>query len=467
MASIREGGPLAFSPNNITEPPGTVVRFNFNPQNHSVTQSSFSDPCRPLDKGFNSGFVPTLPGNNGIWFDIVIKDKKPIWFYCAQPRGDHCQKGMVGAINAPTDGNTLESFIDLAKNASTSTMGLVGPGSVNGTLFINGVPIDEADNKYGYPYGGNETAGGGPTYTPPPATNTSSETWDMAGGGQPDSYNWAPSLSDNATTLLQIIEQLDNILVTVLTAGLSKLDSDWKQTYPKSIIKIINTLSAQALVHRAAATDSLSHYGTTPSQVCNYTLPISTIDSWLNTALSILLLQIGVTIDVITSLAPTDPWLVPVLATEIGAKSRMTAVINLMQGHVAAAAPREAMIPAVLGWSYATSHYTASCQGEPIKGLPDKAFPKLEVFGMVQDGARVSSVMVRLDTEWRKKGKLSVAWIGEWGTFRITDVGDDGAVDVPEELYGHVWAVLVTGRPTKLGEVVGMTVAGPALVWVR
>ncbi len=94
-------GGLIYSPNNITEPPRTVVQFSFNPANHSVVQSSFDDPCHPLAAGgFSSGFVPTALSPSGVLFDIVVPDTKPIWFYCAQTTKTHCQAGMVGSINA-------------------------------------------------------------------------------------------------------------------------------------------------------------------------------------------------------------------------------------------------------------------------------------------------------------------------------------------------------------------------------
>jgi plastocyanin len=462
---VAPGGSLVFSPNNITELPGTVVQFGFNPKNHSVTQSNFADPCHPLDKGFNSGFIPTALSPSGVTFDIIVKDTKPVWFYCAQTTGDHCQKGMVGSINAPAEGNTLQAFIELAKKASTST---IGPGApVNGVLSVNGTQVSSFDGDK--PGEDGNLDGGDITYVPPPGTNTSSEVWNMAGGGQPDSYNWAPTISDNATSFLQLVELLDNVLLTVLVAGLEKLDADngeWKHTYPESIVKIINAISAQALVHRATATDSLQHYGKPLSQTCNYTIPIDTVDDWLNTALAVLLLEIGVLIDVTTITAPTDPWLVPALVTEVGAKSRMTAVINLMQGHIAAAAPREAMLPAALGWSYATSHWLTNCQGSPPKGLPDQPHPVLEVVSTVKDNERTSKVTFKLGSDWSKQGKLWVAWVGEWGTLRLTALGDDGSADVPAELYGHVWAVIVSGRPGKMNELSSMTVAGPALVWV-
>lgn len=63
-------------------------------------------------------------------------DEKPIWFYCSQTVGTHCQKGMVGSINAPTTGNTLDAFIQLASNATQSTA--PPGGAVGGVLKVAG-----------------------------------------------------------------------------------------------------------------------------------------------------------------------------------------------------------------------------------------------------------------------------------------------------------------------------------------
>lgn len=110
-------------------------------QNHTVTQSNFLDPCHPLAAGgFFSGFQPTTKTDGATTFTIDVKDTKAIWFYCSQTTGKHCQSGMVGSINAPATGNTLERFIALAANASTSSFPSGGPaggvlvqGESNGT----------------------------------------------------------------------------------------------------------------------------------------------------------------------------------------------------------------------------------------------------------------------------------------------------------------------------------------------
>ncbi|PMD19405.1 hypothetical protein NA56DRAFT_558759, partial [Hyaloscypha hepaticicola] len=110
---------LKFSPNDIKANVGDSIEFSFFPKNHSVTQSSFADPCHPLKGGFFSTFIPTNVTSDQV-FTIVVNDTKPIWIYCAQTKLSHCQSGMVAAINAPTTGNTLAAFTKLAANATTS-----------------------------------------------------------------------------------------------------------------------------------------------------------------------------------------------------------------------------------------------------------------------------------------------------------------------------------------------------------
>jgi plastocyanin len=60
MITVGDNGELAYSPANITASIGDTVTFQFNPKNHTVTQSSFLNPCRPLadtsaQAGFDSG----------------------------------------------------------------------------------------------------------------------------------------------------------------------------------------------------------------------------------------------------------------------------------------------------------------------------------------------------------------------------------------------------------------------------
>ncbi|KXX80956.1 hypothetical protein MMYC01_203894 [Madurella mycetomatis] len=115
-------GGLRFDPENVVAPVGSIIEFHFNPVNHSVVESSFAAPCQPKDAAsFFSGFFP-VPRNpdGGVSqseevFQVEVKTTEPIWFYCAQNTGRHCQSGMVGVINQNFDGdNTLAKHKELA-----------------------------------------------------------------------------------------------------------------------------------------------------------------------------------------------------------------------------------------------------------------------------------------------------------------------------------------------------------------
>lgn len=120
-------GALTFEPNNIVAEVGDVVEWHFAPKNHSVAQSSFGAPCKPLadstgTPGFFSGFnFAVAEGQSANVFQVVVEDKTPIWFYCSQTNGNHCQNGMTGVVNQNFDSDkTLAAYNALARNSGTS-----------------------------------------------------------------------------------------------------------------------------------------------------------------------------------------------------------------------------------------------------------------------------------------------------------------------------------------------------------
>jgi plastocyanin len=81
---------LVFTPNQVTASVGDVINFDIY-ANHSVAQSSFANPCNPInDKAIFSGFGVKN-------FLVTVNDTTPIWIYCSQ--ASHCAQGMVFAIN--------------------------------------------------------------------------------------------------------------------------------------------------------------------------------------------------------------------------------------------------------------------------------------------------------------------------------------------------------------------------------
>jgi len=136
---------LNFEPNNVVANIGDIVEFKFLPKNHSVAQSSFDKPCEPLtdasgaQTGFFAGF--DFVTDNGKLaddvFQIVIKDTKPIWYYC--PQADHCQKKMGGVINRNFNDNdkTLDKYLAAA---ALTTQTIIPSTIQGGQEFLNPNP---------------------------------------------------------------------------------------------------------------------------------------------------------------------------------------------------------------------------------------------------------------------------------------------------------------------------------------
>lgn len=66
-------------------------------QNHSVTQSSSTNPCTPLPGGFFSGFILTSNTTAATTFLVNVTGTDPLYYYSSQ--GTECQSGMVGVVN--------------------------------------------------------------------------------------------------------------------------------------------------------------------------------------------------------------------------------------------------------------------------------------------------------------------------------------------------------------------------------
>jgi hypothetical protein len=101
---------LVFDPPHIAALPRDTVVFEFRQKNHTVTQSSFADPCRKLSTngvvGFDSDFIPVAADATEFpTWSMVVNDTAPIWAYCRQPNPQsHCGSGMVFAINSDEQG---------------------------------------------------------------------------------------------------------------------------------------------------------------------------------------------------------------------------------------------------------------------------------------------------------------------------------------------------------------------------
>jgi plastocyanin len=125
---------LKFDPQTIVAAKGDIVSFEFRGGNHTVTQSSFANPCTwqfntaTNKNGFNSGFIPFDAASRqvGVYSLEVADPNTPIWFFCGRP--PHCKSGMYGAINPPTTGNkTFQAFTANVQTTNEPGLGTTAP----------------------------------------------------------------------------------------------------------------------------------------------------------------------------------------------------------------------------------------------------------------------------------------------------------------------------------------------------
>jgi plastocyanin len=125
---VAQNGTLTFTPGSVTANEGDVISFQFLAGNHTVTQSSFTDPCTMLttpSPGIDSGFQAVSANATMVpqYSFSVTNASTPLWFYCRQAR--HCESGMVFAVN-PTATNTFDAFKARAMGTNTTSS---SPGS--------------------------------------------------------------------------------------------------------------------------------------------------------------------------------------------------------------------------------------------------------------------------------------------------------------------------------------------------
>jgi plastocyanin len=83
---------LLFSPDQVKAKVGDQIEFHFHAKNHTVTQSSFAEPCTRQrntvtnELGADSGFMPVAADAKEIpvWTIQIKQDNAPIWMFCNQ-----------------------------------------------------------------------------------------------------------------------------------------------------------------------------------------------------------------------------------------------------------------------------------------------------------------------------------------------------------------------------------------------
>ncbi|KAI0086390.1 Cupredoxin [Irpex rosettiformis] len=164
---VGNAGGLTFDPTEVQAQEGDTIQFVFLSKNHTVTQSTFANPCtKSSDTALDSGFqfvaanATTVPQYS---FTMTnISSSTPLWFYCRQ--ADHCQKGMVFAVN-PTADKTFQAY-----QAKAMSLGSVNPGNTTTTttnssaVVPSGVPVTGSGTASGSGSAASATAAANSAY---------------------------------------------------------------------------------------------------------------------------------------------------------------------------------------------------------------------------------------------------------------------------------------------------------------
>jgi len=163
---------LAFTPNQITANQGDEIVFEFHPKNHTLTQSTLAQPCTQVAGGGNSGYMPVAVGSTTFPTKrLIVPDATtPLWFYCAQ--GNHCQSGMVFAVNPGTQAK-MDTFLANAKAFTPGGASTPPPAPTSSSTPPPPAPSDTATAS---------SSDQPPASTPGPSGSTTGKTINIAVG---------------------------------------------------------------------------------------------------------------------------------------------------------------------------------------------------------------------------------------------------------------------------------------------
>ncbi|KAF1997513.1 hypothetical protein P154DRAFT_524714 [Amniculicola lignicola CBS 123094] len=206
---------LTFNPKTITAVEGDLVIFHLFPV-HDVAQGAFDSPCIPSDTGFYSGTYSNSD-NGKKKFVVNVTSSDPIYFYCAVQR--HCQNGMVGGINLPSSGDTVDAYASAAAEAEVAR----APAQVRGGQLLEDAAVASLTAAAGpssspnsspkstpssSPTGSSVPSGSSaPTTTPPASSSTPSGSVTPAASSTPGAANaiTAGELSGFAAMVLGVV----------------------------------------------------------------------------------------------------------------------------------------------------------------------------------------------------------------------------------------------------------------------
>ncbi|KAK8031379.1 hypothetical protein PG990_001113 [Apiospora arundinis] len=168
---IVGGQQVTMVPNLVQAAVGDIVQFQFANGNHTVTQSSETAPCTPLQNtlpgAMHSGHIPFKDGQTTVGtFNMPVLTTEPMFIYCAT--GPHCQLGQMMVIN-PKTADQVVQYMKVSNQAKAN----VDAKTVAGGTVAQ-IPLAQAAFVPAPPEDGGKGGAAPPPAAPPAAPAASS-----------------------------------------------------------------------------------------------------------------------------------------------------------------------------------------------------------------------------------------------------------------------------------------------------
>ncbi|KAF8599527.1 hypothetical protein BDV93DRAFT_560330 [Ceratobasidium sp. AG-I] len=105
--AVGKGGKPRYNPQYVHAKVGDTIRFEFFPREHSVTETSFDNPCHEINGGYDTGLI-TFSKYRNMTRTYKVTKQQPQFFYSSAHYA--CVAGMVFAVNPPRTGRTFQKF---------------------------------------------------------------------------------------------------------------------------------------------------------------------------------------------------------------------------------------------------------------------------------------------------------------------------------------------------------------------
>ena len=292
-------------------------------------------------------------------------------------------------------------------------------------------------------------------------------------GGVPPNVPPPANISDAAVKAFEGVNFLENFESAFFEQGLQNLTNLWNKDHELDLaIDIITKVQAQELIHVQTAENILNHFNKPTFTPCKYQFPVSNAEEFFALANVIGSAGIGAVINVASSLALTDPSLVPGPASILAVEARHDAFFRAKSvSEIPNPAPFDTRISAAYALNLASPFVVkGSCASMP--SFP--VIPPLKAEVESKTTGSSGPIIFIFDTTQVSKDKLTkdlyIGWVNQANVVNYTPATVSGGKvmsTIPSGLASLAFAALTDQKDAKdVNALTTATLAGPAPVQI-